>query len=290
MTEFPPLTSGQAAYHAHARAFLHPDQLQDHLLTEAWDALSPDDQQRWEAAGQAALSHLECRPLLEGPGARAPAKEVRAHLARAEQAWAAFVTGPDGQLDRGKVFAELADYSVVLDNTTQVYLHVTNRAASNPFIQADVIKALADGVTSDVASDEVADVLANLARSLDEKDHGEVLELIYRAATDYGVQDLPQRVEGQNAAAGQYLQACAARRAALTPEQQADADANEQLLGLIAQTMGRYPALPFVSVLEKLGVLDPGEHELRGLLVSESHEASGCTLRRARQRLNRENA
>lgn len=209
MTDSPPLTPGQAAYHAHARAFLHPDQLQDHLLTEAWEALSPDDQQRWEAAGQAALGHLQCRPLLEGPGARAPAREVRAHLARAEQAWAPFVTGPDGQLDRDKVFAELADYSVLLDNTTQVYLHVTNRAASNPFIQADVIKALADGVTSDVASDEVADALVKLARSLDEKDHAGVLELIDRAATEYGVQDLPQRLERQNAAAGQDRQTCA---------------------------------------------------------------------------------
>lgn len=289
MTKTPLLTPGQAAYVAHARAFLHPDQLGDALLTEAWDALNPDDRQRWEAAGRDTLGTLLFRPVLGGHDRHAPAEEVAAHLAEAEREWAEIITGPDGQLDRQKVIAELADYSVILSGAGEVFLHITDGMVSNPFTKADVVKDLADGIRSAAATEEVAEALVNLARSLDENDHAEVLELLYRAATESGVEDLPQRVEGQNAAAGQFLQACAARRDALTPEQQADADASEQLLGLIAQTMGRYPALPFVQVLEKLGVLEQGEHGPFPILVGQ-FESSACTLRTARQRLLQENA
>lgn len=87
-----------------------------------------------------------------------------------ERTWKTFWAGtmaPNGVVDLEAVKRELFDYACLLDAVPKVYMHVTGGKVSKPTTLPDVVIAMADDRTTELAEERVAEVVAERDRGVD---------------------------------------------------------------------------------------------------------------------------
>ncbi len=78
--------------------------------------------------------------------------------------WKHIVENLDGSLNKDQIMRELSDFSMIIDNCTKIYSHVTGGNVSKPNTDVEVVINLADEYyyeeMKDIFADDVSMILA----------------------------------------------------------------------------------------------------------------------------------